>query len=489
MTINSIDFLLFFSVVFLVYFAPITRSSCFRQNLWLLIVSYFFYGLVTWKTIPLLLGLTIVYFFLGLSLKKTMDKGKTKLAFVITTIGICIGIGVLIYFKYLNFFAESFVTFLNSLGIKASWSTLIIILPVGVSFFTFKLISYIIEIHREHITPTHSFVEFAVYIAFFPTILSGPIDRPGKFFSQLREVHSFDFNKAVDGCQQIIWGLFTKMVIADQLGGFICGAWDELSYQSSINILFVFLLTPIYVYADFDGYSNMVIGVGKVLGFDIAKNFNHPFIARNTADYWRRWHISLTGWITDYVFMPLNIAFREIGKIGTFFAVLINLVLIGLWHGANWTYAIFGLYHAVLFIPLILNGKFSKTPKLKTSIYGLPCFNDVIKMSLTYLLIAIGFVIFFSPNIQAITHFFSSFANGGWSIMSSVHDVTVRPLLFSILFVLSDWYSRKKDFALQLNSHLYSEKTALIIGVDILFLLIIALYGNSLSTPFLYFQF
>ena len=418
-----------------------------------------------------------------------MDKGDGHLASVISVFSVCTGIGILVYFKYLNFFAESIVTFMNALGLNASWATLNIVLPVGVSFFTFKLISYIIEIHREHIIPTTSFIEFATFIAFFPTILSGPIDRPGKFLPQLRCNRAFDYTKAVDGCQQILWGLFTKMVIADHLGNFIMGVWNELDYQTASNVFFAFLLSPIYVYADFDGYSNMAIGIGKILGFSIAENFNHPLLARNTAEYWRRWHISLTGWITDYVFMPLNIVFRGIGKYGTFIAVLANLVIIGLWHGANWTYALFGLYHALLFIPLIFTGKFGRHPKLKESKYGLPLIKDLFRMALTYVLIAVGHVLFFSPSIQTIPEYFSAMFKGGWNIIQSAHDVTFRPLLFSVLFVLSDWIARKKEFALQFKPDCYSNKIKIIVVLDVIVLLIIAIYGNPTTSSFIYFQF
>lgn len=201
--------------------------------------------------------------------------------------GVVLGICILLYFKYLNFFADSFAQLLNAIGLKVTWTTLNIVLPIGVSFFTFKLISYIIEIHREHIDNSKDFIEFGTYIAFFPTILSGPIDRPNKFIPQLKTIHNFDYSLAIDGSRQILWGMFTKMCIADNFASIIDNVWQAPTTVSSMTLIGVSLLYPLQMYADFDGYSNMAIGVGKILGFNITKNFNSPFISRNIAEYWR----------------------------------------------------------------------------------------------------------------------------------------------------------------------------------------------------------
>ena len=305
MVVNSLSFLLFFIVVFTVYYMPGIRQHVVRQNVWLLLTSYFFYGFVDWKMLPILFGITAVFYWLGAQIKKEMDANNRKKASRYMKTGVVIGIGLLLYFKYLNFFAESVASLLNQIGLYVSWSTLNIILPVGVSFFTFKLISYVVEIKRKKTTPAESFLEFATYISFFPTISSGPIDRPNTFLVQLRKAHMFDYNKAIDGCQQILWGIFTKVVIADNLASVTNIAWSDYQGQSSTFLIWAILLSPVQVYADFDGYTNMAIGIGKILGFDITKNFNHPLLARNVSEYWNRWHISLTSWITDYVFTPL----------------------------------------------------------------------------------------------------------------------------------------------------------------------------------------
>lgn len=489
MVVNSINFLLFFVVVFVVYYLPISRKYPKFQNIWLFIVSYFFYGFADWRMIPLLLGATIVFYGIGLWLKSEMMRGHHKTASHITTFGVLLGICILLYFKYLNFFADSFAQLLNAIGFNVSWTTLYIVLPIGVSFFTFKLISYIIEIHREHIDDCKSFLEFGTYIAFFPTILSGPIDRPNKFMPQLKVIHDFDYSLAIDGSRQILWGMFTKMCIADNLSSITDNVWQFPDNVAPLDIVEVSLLYPIQLYADFDGYSNMAIGIGKILGFNITKNFNHPLLARNTAEYWRRWHMSLTSWITDYIFMPLNIAFRDLRNYGIILACIINLVVIGFWHGANWTYGTFGLYHGLLFIPLIFSGSFGKMKKIKSNKYGLPKVKDFSKMLLTYILVSIGLIIFRSSSVSDAVHFAICIFKNQIPLEASVNTY-VRPItsLFILILIISEWIKREEEYPLQFTNsfmlnHWFGRWT---IYFAIAFAII--LY-QGLSNSFIYFQF
>ena len=488
MVVNSFSFLLFFILVFVVYFLPVSRKSTRFQNTWLLLVSYFFYGYTDWRMIPLLLGATVLFYIVGAWLRSEMDKGHTKNASRITSLGVILGIGILIYFKYLNFFADSFADLLQTIGFHVSWNTLNIILPIGVSFFTFKLISYIIEIHREHIQPSASLIDFATYISFFPTILSGPIDRPDQFLPQLRKVHTLDYTLAVDGCRQILWGMFTKMCIADNLAMITDQAWTGYSSLSSISLLIAALLYPIQLYADFDGYSNMAIGVAKILGFHVARNFNHPFLARNMAEYWRRWHMSLTSWITDYVFMPLNIAFREIGNWGIALAAIINLLVIGLWHGANWTYGVFGLYHGLLFIPLVFSGTFGKRKKLKPNGHGLPIAKDFMKMLATFGLVAIGHVIFRAPTIGQACDFLAAIFTNGMTSPSIIDNYGKLYCMFAILLLILEWMQRDKEHALQLSQTSLFSHRVIRWGLY-LFLILVIITFTGQSQAFIYFQF
>ena len=481
MVVNSLNFLLFFVVVLIVYYLPISRKSPKFQNLWLFLTSYFFYGFADWKMIPLLLGFTVMFYVIGLWLKSEMEKGHSQNASNITTLGVVLGVGVLLYFKYLNFFADSFAQLLKAIGLNVSWTTLNIVLPIGVSFFTFKLISYIIEIHREHIEPSKDFFEFGTYIAFFPTILSGPIDRPGKF------VRKVDMIKMTQGGQQILWGIFKKMVIADNLMGIINPTW-EVSTMSGSTYVLAAILYPVQMYADFSGYSDMAIGVGKMLGMKISSNFFHPFFARNIAEYWRNWHITLTGWLTDYVFSPLNIAFRNFGNFGIIAAIIINFFLIGLWHGANWTFALFGLYHGFLYIPLILSGDFGKRKKMKTGKFDLPRLNDFIKMCLTFVFVAIGLVLFKATSLTAAWSYFALMAQP--SIMCAPKFIGSANAVFLILFPILviilalDWKNRKKECPIFFdNSHSWKAILSYVLIVSSIY------YLGVESSTFIYFNF
>ena len=487
MVVNSVRFLLFFVVVFTVYYLPVSKKHPRFQNLWLLLSSYFFYGVADWSMVPLLIGATIVFYGLGMWLKSEMQKQHRKNASRLTTLGVCLGIGLLLYFKYLNFFAESFAELLSAIGLQATWTTLHIVLPIGVSFFTFKLISYIIEIHREHIEPCKDFVEFATYIAFFPALLSGPIDRPNTFIPQLRRSHALDYVQAVDGCRQILWGMFTKICIADHLALVTDSIWADYGSQSGSTLLIWTLLYTMQIYTDFDGYSNMAIGVGKILGFNITRNFNHPLLARNIAEFWRNWHISLTSWITDYVFMPLNIAFRNLANWGVMLAVVINIVLIGLWHGANWTFGLFGLYHAMLYVPLVLSGSFGKNKKLRPNDHGLPKWTDLWKMLLNYCLVSLGFIIFHADSITDAFRFFGGILSTSLFSMPSL-PLKKATLLFILIVLILEWTTRKKEHPLQLSTDGIFKYSAarylLYAGIG----LMLFLFAGEVET-FIYFQF
>ncbi len=485
MVVNSLNFLLFFVVVFMVYYLPFSKNSPKFQNAWLLLTSYFFYGVADWRMLPLLFGITVVYFGLGHWLKREMNLQHTKSASHMTTIGVVLGVGVLLYFKYLNFFADSFTQLLSAIGLNVSWTTLNIILPIGVSFFVFKLISYVMEIHREHIEPCHNLVEFGTYIAFFPTILSGPIDRPNHFIPQLKNNRVFHYSLAVDGCRQILWGMFTKMCIADNLAYVTDATWNNPSTCSSSTLLIAALLYFLQMYADFDGYSNMAIGVGKVLGFKVTRNFNHPLLARNTAEYWQRWHMSLTTWITDYVFMPLNIAFRNLGNLGIIIAVMINLIVIGLWHGANWTYALFGIYHGLLFIPLIVLSLFGKKKKIRPNKYGLPQRNDLLKMLFTFCLVAFGLIIFRAPSLTAFYDYVVSMVSNGWQPATLP---SIRVTLFMLLLLILEWTQRDEEYALTVVKRPFFRHRFVRWGLYTALLVIIFFFKGQQSN-FIYFQF
>jgi D-alanyl-lipoteichoic acid acyltransferase DltB (MBOAT superfamily) len=449
MIFNSLNFIVFFVVVFFLYYLVFKKDTKL-QNWFLLLSSYFFYGYVNWKIIPILLISTLITYTIGFAIYKNEDNEKKSSFFA--TLGILLATGSLVYFKYFNFFIESFSTVLNTIGLKSNIGTFNIIMPLGISFFTFKLISYIIEVHRGGIEPTRNFVVFATYISFFPTIMSGPIDRPNDFLPQLKKKRRFDYNLVLDGCREILWGLFQKAIIADNLATLINGVWSDIPSQSGSTLLLMAILYSFQMYTDFSGYSHMAIGVGKILGFNITKNFNYPYFSRNIAEFWRKWHISLTSWLTDYIFMPLNFKFRSFGNWGIILAIVINFILVGLWHGANWTFLVYGLYHGLLFIPLILKGSLFKTKKLDVNKFGLPSLKDFFKICGTFLIWTTSLIIFRADTINQAWNYFSNiFSKSILTIPKfNIHDLDLIIIItvYIVIFMIIEWYGRETPYPL-----------------------------------------
>jgi D-alanyl-lipoteichoic acid acyltransferase DltB (MBOAT superfamily) len=450
MTINSAQFLLFFLIVFFVYYIPL-KGKTQAQNILLLIASYVFYGIADWRMLPLLIAVTAVFYWLGLSVDGA-NRTSPRRAALLTTAGVVVATALLLYFKYLNFFINSFVRLFESFGLRVNIAAFNIIMPAGISFFTFRLISYVVDIYRERIGPVRSIVTFAVYPSFFPTMMAGPIDRPGTFIPQLEKARIFDYALAVDGCRQILWGLFKKAVVADNAGILVDYTWGAVQTVPAFDLLAKSLLYAVQLYADFSGYSDMAIGVGKLLGFRITVNFKYPYFAKNIAEFWRKWHISLTSWLTDYVFMPLNITFRNLGKYGVVFAVLINFILVGLWHGAKWTYVVFGLYHGILYIPLVLSGAFgkkNKPRKIKQVFAPVINFTSVLG---TFVLVSFSLIIFRAENLEAALFFIRRLFSLSVFTLPRQTPVNIWNFIYlcvsiPVLFI-SEWANRNEEHAL-----------------------------------------
>ncbi len=486
MIFNSFAFTVFCIVVFFVYYF-ILKGKTRMQNILLLASSYFYYGCADIQTLPLLLVTTLFFYFLGLYIPKLPERKDS----FFTIFGIIAGIGVLMYFKYLNFFIESFAQLFEQCGLQTNLNTYDIILPVGISFFIFRLISYIIEIHRRKIEPTRNFVDFAVYVSFFPCILSGPIDRPNTFIPQLQKKRTFNYEIAIDGIRQILWGLFKKVVVADNLALIVNNTYECYSTLSGSSLLLGAILFTFQLYADFSGYSDIAIGIGKLFGFQIANNFKYPLFALNIADFWKRWHISLTSWLTDYVFVPLNIKLRDWKKMGIMLSVIINFTLIGLWHGDNLTFVLFGLYHGLLYVPLIISGSFYKKVKIRTTFHGLPVVKDFGRMIRTMIFVTIGFIIFRAESVsQAVDYIKKMFSMKNFGIPVIPESVIKQPplLIFLSVFIMlfMEWHYRDKQFGFDISS---LQKKSHKILLCYALILIIVLLGNFGVNQFIYFQF
>lgn len=485
MVVNSLAFLWFFLVVLVIYYLCQKQKEV--QNIFLLCSSYWFYSQVDVKMTGLLVILTLVFWFLGKGVYHYLEKEDERKAGMVTNVGVVIGIGALFYFKYLNFFAESISSFCTLIGIHLSWTALNLVVPIGLSFFTFKLMSYVLDIYHGKIEPEKNIISFANFIAFFPTILSGPIDRPKPFLKQVNQIRLFNPDNVMTGFKRILWGMFLKMCIADRLDIYVSAIWNNFEHHSAISIIFASLLYPFQMYADFGGYSEMAIGVALILGFKVAENFKRPFFVTDIAGYWSRWHMSLTSWLTDYVFLPLNIKFRKLGVNGTIIAIMLNMTFIGMWHGANWTFLLFGIYHGLWYIPLMVSGQFFKKRKIQVNSKGWPMQPYVLKMVGIYLVMTFGLMLFHSSSMneffQVWGSIFSHWNGGLFFDMSTMVNAAICSIALIYVDIQEEWFPKKK---LYLPTFAERWRWELTVAVEIICIL---LFGVFDSNQFIYFQF
>ena len=485
MVVNSLAFLWFFLAVLVIYYLCQQKKEL--QNVFLLLSSYWFYSQVDTKMTLLLVILTLAFWLLGKGVAYYLDKEDERRAAIVTNIGVVIGIGALFYFKYLNFFAESVASFASLLGIHLSWTALHLVVPIGLSFFTFKLMSYVLDIYNGKIMPESNAISFANFIAFFPTILSGPIDRPKPFLKQVNQVRLFNPNNFLSGFRRVLWGMFLKMCIADRLDIYVSAIWNNYEHHSAISIIFASLLYPFQMYADFAGYSEMAIGVALILGFKVAENFKRPFFVTDIAGYWSRWHMSLTSWLTDYVFLPLNIKFRKKGVNGTIIAIMLNMTFIGMWHGANWTFLLFGIYHGLWYIPLMVSGQFFKKRSIEVNAKGWPQTPYVFKMVGIYFVVTFGLMLFHSANMTEFFHvwgsIFSHWNGGLFTDMSTMVNAAICSIALIYVDIQEEWFPKKKIY---LPTWAERWRWELTVTVEIICILLFGVFDNN---QFIYFQF
>lgn len=389
MLFNSIEFLLFLPTVFFLYWF-VFKNQLRAQNVLLLVASYIFYGWWDWRFLSLIIASTFLDYFVAIQLGKTAISKKRKFLLGISLVG---NLGMLGFFKYYNFFVASWIEAWSSVGITMEASTLNIILPVGISFYTFQTLSYTIDVYRREMEPTKSFIDFAAFVTFFPQLVAGPIERASHLLPQFYKNRTFDYQNAVDGVKLIIWGMFKKVVVADNCAFFVNKIFENPEGYSSGELFVGMVFFAFQIYGDFSGYSDIAIGLSKLFGFDLMVNFKFPYFSRDIAEFWRRWHISLSTWFRDYIYIPLG------GSKGSQGFQIRNVMIIflvsGFWHGANWTYVVWGLFHALLFLPLLLFN--INRSHLITKSYG---WVDFAKIGVTFLIVCIGWVFFRADSIS-----------------------------------------------------------------------------------------
>lgn len=483
MIFTSLGFLLFFTGFFLIYWLIFNRNLK-AQNLFLLLASYAFYAWGDWRFLPLLIGASLLNFCLGIYIE---DASTTRKKRALLLLGIVEGIGLLFFFKYYNFFIGSFNKAFGALHLGINLQTLKLIIPLGISFFTFRMVSYLLDVDKGKIKACRNWIAFFTYVAFFPSLLAGPIDKAKTFIPQLGKLRVFEYEQATDGMRQILWGLFKKLVIADNcafITNYIFSNYTDV--PASSLVLGAFFYT-IQVYADFSGYSDIAIGVSKLLGINIMKNFDYPFFSQNIADFWRKWHISLTAWLTEYVFTPLTISFRDRNQAGLILAIIINFILVGMWHGANWTFILFGLLHGCYYIPLIVRGGLNKKSKIaKGKLF--PSFREAFNMLSLFILLMFTFILFRSDDIsQAIAYYKLLPSRSLLSFPTTNDGITLGVTLFFIvvMFVV-EWIQREKNYGLQIAA---IKSPVLRIAIYYILLLIIFVFRANEANQFIYFQF
>ena len=348
MFFNSLDFAIFLPIVFIVYWF-ITNKNLNLQNFIIVLASYVFYGWWDWRFLSLIIFSTIIDYIVGLRFSNTTKPSKRKF---ILFISLAINLGLLGFFKYFNFFTESFNTAFALAGIHTNMSSLNIILPVGISFYTFQTMSYTIDIYRNKIEPTKNILAFMAFVSFFPQLVAGPIERASHLLPQFLKNRKFDYKQASSGIKLIVWGFFKKVVIADNAAQLVNEIFENYPNESYISLIIGTILFAFQIYCDFSGYSDIAIGLGRILGFDLMYNFKFPYFSSNIREFWNRWHISLSSWFRDYIYIPLG--GNKVSQYRVLFNTFCVFVLSGFWHGANWTFVFWGFLHALFFMPIIL---------------------------------------------------------------------------------------------------------------------------------------
>ncbi|MFZ1730381.1 MAG: MBOAT family O-acyltransferase [Bacteroidota bacterium] len=478
MLFNSIEFSVFLPLVFAIYWLIGSRRIG-TQNFFLLIASYVFYGWWDWRFLSLILFSSMIDFLVGVGLSYT-DRSWNRRGLLM--LSIVVNLGLLGFFKYFNFFAESFSEAFTLFGGHIDPARLAIILPVGISFYTFQTLSYSIDVYRRKLDASYDIIAFFSFVSFFPQLVAGPIERASNLLPQFMRERKFDYTKAVDGTRQILWGLFKKIVIADNAATLVNYIFRDYADLSGSTLLIGTFLFALQIYGDFSGYSDIAIGTARLFGFDLMRNFAFPYFSRDIAEFWRRWHISLSSWFRDYLYIPLG------GSRGGTKAAIRNVMIIflvsGFWHGANWTFIVWGALNALYFLPLML----MKSNRIHTDNAAegrlLPSLREVFQIGSTFLLTCLAWVFFRAPSVgDAIAYL------GGIFSTSLFHLPKIElgwyPLI-AIFFLAAEWLQRDKQHALEFKN--WRLPLPLRWGLYYGIVLLIMYFGGD-QQAFIYFQF
>lgn len=482
MLFNSIDFAIYLPIVFVLYWF-LTDKNLKLQNFLIAVASYVFYGWWDWRFLSLILFSTIVDYTIGRLLEKENQLRKRK---ILLWSSITVNLGFLGFFKYYNFFLDNFVAAFSFFGTEISESSLNIILPVGISFYTFQTLSYTIDVYKKKLKPTKDFIAFAAFVSFFPQLVAGPIERAASLLPQFYTKRVFDYSKAVDGMRQILWGLFKKVVIADNCAEFANQIFNNSADMNGSTLVLGAIFFTFQIYGDFSGYSDIAIGTSRLFGFNLMQNFNFPYFSRDIAEFWRRWHISLSTWFRDYLYIPLGGS-----RGGTWMKVrntFIIFIVSGFWHGANWTFIVWGALNAVYFLPLLL------TDKNRNNLGGvaqgryLPTIKEFSSIILTFSLTIFAWIFFRAENLSHAFNYIEGIFNA--SLLSLPELIISRnglsTIFFIVILLLIEWFGRDGKYALDKLVTKWNSMIRYLFYYAII-IAIIMFSGNQ--QEFIYFQF
>lgn len=478
MFFNSIDFAVFLPIVFALYWALMNRELWVR-NLFLVIVSYVFYGWWDPRFLMLILFSTTVDYLIGNGLRGNEDPFGRK---CLLWVSVLLNLGLLGVFKYYNFFLENFTEAFTFLGYQVKSNSLDVILPVGISFYTFQTLSYTIDVYRRHLEPERDFLTYAAYVSFFPQLVAGPIERGTHLLPQFRKLHHFDYARAVDGLRQILWGLIKKVVIADNCAYFANKVFNHPEDYNGAGVALGILAFTFQIYGDFSGYSDIAIGTSRLFGFDLKKNFAFPYFSRDIAEFWRRWHISLSTWFRDYLYIPLG------GSRGSKAQQIRNVFIIflvsGFWHGANWTFLAWGGLHALYFLPLLLLGRNRNNLEVVAAKRWYPSPKELVQMLVTFLLVALAWVFF---RAESIGHAVEVLERLGYGRFFKHTGLIPQRLYVAVgILVLIEWFGRRDEHALE--RLFLGWPRGLRWGIYLALALLVVVYQGP-KQVFIYFQF
>ncbi len=441
MLFNSLEFFIFLPIIFAIYWL-IAGKKISAQNFLIVVASYIFYGWWDWRFLALIFFSSLLDYSIGISFGKTKKPLHRK---VLLWISISVNIGFLGFFKYYNFFIDSLVDSFTFFGQDLNINTLSLVLPVGISFYTFQTLSYSIDVYNKKLEPTKDFIGFMAFVSFFPQLVAGPIERATNLLPQFEEKRKFNYRNAVDGLRQILWGLFKKVVIADNCAHYVNIIFNNHTEYNGSTLLLGAFFFAFQIYGDFSGYSDIAIGISRLFGFNLKRNFAFPYFSRDIAEFWRRWHISLSTWFRDYLYIPLG------GSRGGLYMKIRNTFVIfivsGFWHGANWTFIIWGALNAIYFLPLLLLNKNRINTNIVAQGKYLPNIKELGQMTFTFFLTLLAWVFFRADNVShAITYLQNIFSK---SLFSKIEIIPSTILLLLLFFIITEWFGRSGEYAIE----------------------------------------